>query len=76
MKTYWGMEVYLHAFLTSVLDGDEWSASGSGRFIRRERAPDTHWIGGWVGFRAVLDTVVKRKIPSPWRESNLKIPIL
>jgi hypothetical protein len=28
----------------------------------RERAPGTHWIGGWVGPRAVLDAVVKRKI--------------
>jgi hypothetical protein len=25
-------------------------------------APGTHWIGGWVGPRAVLDTVVKGKI--------------
>jgi hypothetical protein len=25
-------------------------------------------IGGWVGPRAVLDAVVKRKIPSPHRE--------
>jgi hypothetical protein len=23
------------------------------------------WIGGWVGTRAVLDVMVKRKIPSP-----------
>jgi hypothetical protein len=34
------------------------------------KIPGTHWIGGWVGPRAVLDTVVKRKIPSPRRESN------
>jgi hypothetical protein len=27
-------------------------------------------IGGWVGPRAVLDAVVKRKIPSTYRESN------
>jgi len=26
-----------------------------------ERAPVTHWIGGWVGPRAVLDVAVKRK---------------
>jgi hypothetical protein len=32
--------------------------------------PGTHWKGGWVGPRAVLDAVVKRKIPSPHRESN------
>jgi hypothetical protein len=31
MKTYWGMEVYLHAFLTSALDGGEWSASPPGK---------------------------------------------
>jgi hypothetical protein len=35
-----------------------------GRFTPRERAPVTHWIGGWVEPRAVLDAVVKRKIHS------------
>jgi hypothetical protein len=44
-------------FLTSVLDGGEWSASLSCRFIRGERAPGTYWIGGWVGSRAGLDSV-------------------
>jgi hypothetical protein len=38
--------------LTSTLDGGEWSASRPGRFNPRERAPDTHRIGGWVGPRA------------------------
>jgi hypothetical protein len=38
--------------------------------------PGTHWIGGWVGPRAVLDAVVKRKIPSPRRESNPRTPIV
>jgi hypothetical protein len=38
--------------LTSALDGGEWSASRPGRFTLRERAPDTHWIGGWVGPRS------------------------
>jgi hypothetical protein len=46
------------------------------RFTPRERVPDTHWIGGWVGPRAVLDTVVKRKIPSLRRKSNLRTPII
>jgi hypothetical protein len=32
MKMYWGMEVWLHAFLTFALDGGEWSASRSGSF--------------------------------------------
>jgi hypothetical protein len=30
----------------------------------------THWIGGWVGLTAGLDTMEKRKIPSPHRQSN------
>jgi hypothetical protein len=42
----------------------------------KERAPDTHWIGDWVGPRAVLDAVVKRKIRSPLRESNPRTPIV
>jgi hypothetical protein len=56
--------------LTSALDGSEWSASRPSRFTPRERATGTHWIRGWVGLRIVLDAVVKRKIPSPRRESN------
>jgi hypothetical protein len=36
----------------------------------------THWIGGWVGPRAILDAVVKRKIPSPRRDSNPRTPII
>jgi hypothetical protein len=35
--------------LTWALDGGEWSASRSSLFTLRERAPGTHWIGGWVG---------------------------
>jgi hypothetical protein len=37
----------------------------------RERAPGTHWIGGWVGPRAVLDAVVKRKIHTPTGTRNI-----
>jgi hypothetical protein len=43
---------------------------------RGERAPGTHWIGDWVGPRAVLDAEEKRKIPSPHRESNPRTPIV
>jgi hypothetical protein len=62
--------------LTSALDGGEWSASHPSRFTPRESAPGTHWIGGWVGPRAILDAVVKRKIPSPLRELNLRTLIV
>jgi hypothetical protein len=61
--------------LNSALDGGEWSASRPGRFTLRERAPVTHCIGGWVGPRAVLDSVVKRKIPNSSRESNPRTPV-
>jgi len=41
--------------LISALYGGEWSASRPGSFTPRERAPGTHWIGGWVASRVVLD---------------------
>jgi hypothetical protein len=61
MKAYGGVEVQIDIFLTSALAGGEWSALRPGRFTPGERAPDTHWIGGWVGPRAGLDDVEKRK---------------
>jgi len=36
----------------------------------RERTPGTHWIGGWVGLRAGLDTEAREKILCLFRESN------
>jgi hypothetical protein len=78
MKAYWGsggIAPRSTLSLTSALGGDVWSASRSGRFTSREGAPGTHWIGGWVGPRDVLDAVVKRKIPSLRRESNPRTPI-
>jgi hypothetical protein len=76
MKTYWEWRYSSTHSLTSALDGGEWSASRPGRFTLMERAPITHWIGGWVGSRAILDAVVKRKIPSPRRESNPRTRII
>jgi hypothetical protein len=57
-------------FFTSALDGSEWSASRPARFTPEEIAPGTRWIGGWVGLRACPDTVEKREIFFPCRESN------
>jgi hypothetical protein len=56
-------------FLTSALVGGEWSASRFCRFTPGERAPCTHWIGGWVNPRAVLDNVEKRN-SWPHRDTN------
>jgi hypothetical protein len=73
MKAYWGSGGIAETFLTSAQDGGEWAASRPGRLTPRERAPGTHWIGGWVGPRAGLDAVVKRTFPSFCRDSNLPI---
>jgi hypothetical protein len=50
MKTYGGVDVVIHVFLTSALVG-EWSASRPGRFTT-----GTDYIGGWVGGKAGLDS--------------------
>jgi hypothetical protein len=62
--------------LTSAIDGGVWSASRPGRFTPRKIAPGTHWIGGWVGPRAILYSMVKRKISSLRRESKPRAPIV
>jgi hypothetical protein len=70
MKTYWGSG----DIASRILDLStiwRWVVSFTSRPLYPEgKAPDTHWIGGWVGPRAVLDAVVKRKIPSSRRKSN------
>jgi len=38
----------MHSMI-SALDGGERSASRPDRLTPKERAPGTHWIGGWVG---------------------------
>jgi hypothetical protein len=53
-----------HIFLTSALAGGELSASRPGRFTPEERAPGTHWIGGWVDPVAGLDDVKKKNFLS------------
>jgi hypothetical protein len=55
------MDVFIYIFLTSALDGGEWSASLPGRFTPGERAHGTNLIGEWVGPRTDLDDVEKRK---------------
>jgi hypothetical protein len=71
MKAYGEVDVWIHIFLISALVGGEWSASRPGRFTPGERAPGTHWIGGWVGPRAGLDDLEKildpagTRIPTP-----------
>jgi len=56
-KAYCGNRgIALYGFLTSALDGGEWSASHTGRFTSGEKAPV-----GWAGPTAGLDAVAKTK---------------
>jgi hypothetical protein len=62
----------MHIFLASALAGGDWSATRTSRFTPGERAPGTHWIGGWVSPRGGLDDVEKildpsrTRTPTPW----------
>jgi hypothetical protein len=56
-------------FLTSALDGGEWSASRPARFTSGEIAPRTPLIGDWVRPRAGLDAVERENLlPLPGTE--------
>jgi len=69
VKTYEGVEIKLSVFLTSALDGGDWSTSRPGRF-----AFGTHRTGR-VGPRAVLDAAM-RKSPAPARNRTLVVQLV
>jgi hypothetical protein len=81
MKAYGGVGVQIHIFLTSALVGGEWSASYPGRFTTGERAPGSHWVGGWVDPRAGVDEVEKildptgTRTPTSWSSSPQLVAI-
>jgi hypothetical protein len=58
-----GVRVQLHSFLISTLGGGAWTASRTGRFHPRERAPKTDWTEAWVGSRADLDALRGNLLP-------------
>ena len=58
-------ETWLHSFLTSALDGDEWSASGSSRF-----KSGNHWKEGWEGPTAGLGVLWEKSLPHFCCDSN------
>jgi hypothetical protein len=67
MKMYVGVDVQIRVFLTLALIRGEWWSSLPGHFTPREWAPGTNWMEGWVGHRASLDDVEKRR---PYWDSN------
>jgi hypothetical protein len=75
MKTYWGSEGIAPLILWPRHQMDVGGQLHAPAALPPERAPGTHWVGGWMGSRAVLDTVVKRKISSSCRETNPRTPM-
>jgi hypothetical protein len=67
----------IHSMI-SALDGGERSPSRTSRFNPRERAPGTHWIGGWVCPEPFWTRWWREKfqIPSPRQESNPRTPFV
>jgi hypothetical protein len=61
METYEGMEVTIHTFTISTLDGGEWSVSHFGHLNPRRTASGTHSPRKIVGTRIGMVAVGKRK---------------
>jgi hypothetical protein len=55
-------------FLTSALDGGQWSASHIRCFVPKERIPSIQCIGGWVAPSSDLDDLEKREISYPCQD--------
>jgi hypothetical protein len=67
-ESVWGNE-YIDPRIHDLDTSMEWSVSRPDCFIHGERAPATHWIGGWVGPRTGMDDLERRKfLPLPERE--------
>jgi hypothetical protein len=58
MNEYVVLVVESHSFLNSALHEGQWPALGFGRFTP-EKVSGTHFIGGWVGDRAIFNTFLK-----------------
>lgn len=50
----WGGGYSSCSFLTSALDGSEWSASHPGHALPVWKDPGNHWAVGWVGLRVSI----------------------
>jgi hypothetical protein len=61
----WGSGGIVPQFLTSALDGGEWSASRPNCFTPEKRAPGNHWTGNWASLRAGLNAVEKKNSLTP-----------
>jgi hypothetical protein len=77
MKTYGGVEVKLHVFLTVTLDKGKWSTSRFARFTPGQRAPVPmdRRLGG-LQSRPGRDGEETKSLTCPCRESNPRRPPL
>jgi hypothetical protein len=58
-QEYWVVEIKFHVFLTSAVDGGEWSVSLNGDFTLDETAGGIRWLDFYNGPRINLDTLEK-----------------
>jgi hypothetical protein len=68
MKTYKGSRCIDPRFLDTRISWRLVVNFTARALYSRERAPGTHWIGGWVGPRTGLDDMEKKRVP--YRDSN------
>jgi hypothetical protein len=64
-----------YSFLTSALDGVSGQRHAPAAIYSRERTPDTHWTGGWVGLRPSLDTEARENVLCLCRGSKPDRPV-
>jgi len=77
VDVYWRSQVQLQPHSPFSIRWSTWSASSPRRFTHGERAPGSHFTGGWLEFRAGLSSG-KLKILHAWRKKNevsLSLPI-
>jgi hypothetical protein len=73
MNTRWGLEVWLHAFLTSTLYRGEWSASSPSHLTPKKTSPFRYPLDSEVRWASVSTAHVgeqEKHLPCPFRESK------
>jgi hypothetical protein len=68
----YGVEIQIHAILSSTLDGGESLPSCTGCFTYGERTPIAHWIRDWGGPQSWYGCGGKEKNPSSCQEPNFR----
>jgi hypothetical protein len=65
----WGSVGIAPPLLTPALYGANGQLHVPAALPLKERASVIYWVGGWLGFRAGMDAMEKKKISCPCRES-------